>query len=209
MLTWIIGAGIAAAVSALVMASLISWLTERAYRPSLFALGGVLGAGYVSAVALWEMPVPYWMLTFFLVLIGAVDARTHEIHDLAVGACALCMVGISWAVGNGWVHMALGAVAGAGLYGTIYVVAHLVYKREAFGQGDVLFLGAVGIFLGPIFTLFAGLLTFYVALLGIVIYKIIGRVRHVKQEVAFAPFIGIAVYLTAAFGEAILRWYLG
>lgn len=69
----------------------------------------------------------------------------------------------------------LGGLIGFCLYFAIYFISKLVYKREAFGFGDVLYIASIGMFLGFSMTILASMLTFYVALFGIIIVKLIGN----------------------------------
>lgn len=102
----------------------------------------------------------------------------------------------------------LGVAVGFGGYLIIYAVARLIYKKEGFGFGDVLLMGAIGLTLGFKFTIIAALLSFYVALMFVLLLRIFGRRFQLKQEIPFGPYICIAALITVFYGESILNWYL-
>lgn len=98
----------------------------------------------------------------------------------------------------------LGAVIGFCAYLLIYLLARLVYRREAFGFGDVLLMGATGLFLGKNNVIVAAIMAFYVAMFAIIIRKLLGGKIKEKDEIPFGPFICIAVFITSIFGARII-----
>jgi len=101
----------------------------------------------------------------------------------------------------------LGLIMGFGFYFLIYFVVKILYKREAFGYGDVLLMGAAGLFLGLPKALLTCMLSFYVALFAIILMKIAGKKITAKQEVPFGPYICIAAFIASLFGDKILRLF--
>lgn len=101
----------------------------------------------------------------------------------------------------------LGLIAGFLLYLLIYLGAKAVYKKEAFGFGDVMLMGASGVFLGLRDTVLAAILSFYVALIVIIIMKIIGKKIKVSQEIPFGPYICIAVFIVSLYGNSLMEMY--
>ena len=184
----------------------------QAFKKMTFVgLAVTLALMMASAIAVlkWsEKPAADLFFSFFLLVVGGVDLKTKTIvvPSLLIGGGISAV--LAFASGMGIMDIALGGAVGFGVYYAIYAVAKLWYKREAFGYGDVLFMGAIGLFLGPWMTLLAGFLTFYVALVWIVIQKTIGRILSVKSEIAFAPYMAVAAWLTALFGNQIIELYL-
>ena len=104
----------------------------------------------------------------------------------------------------------LGAVVGFAFFLLIYLLSKLIYKREAFGFGDVLLIGSIGIYLGLAQTILVCLLSFLVAAVAIVGMQIVGRKKMSGQmEVPFGPYICIAAFIATIFGEQIITSYLG
>lgn len=94
---------------------------------------------------------------------------------------------------------ALGALAGAG----IFLFLLLVWPG-AFGGGDVKFLAAGGIFLGPAGTAVAFVLSVLLAGGSCVL-----RRRDGREEIPFGPFLAAGMGIACWWGEALWRWYVG
>lgn len=144
----------------------------------------------------------------FLAIVGLIDYHTKTIVDGMMYIGAILFAILSIVKGLELQALLLGGVVGLVSYGSIYVVAKFIYKREAFGFGDVMFMGVIGIYLGVKLTLLAALLTFYVALVWILINKIVGSVLKREMEVAFAPFMAISCIITMMFGDEIIQLYM-
>lgn len=188
---------------------LIQFFSEEKAQPiSVVVLSTLLVVlGYykygITLIGLYHLV--FWM---GLLVVGWVDYLTLSIVDFTVYALGL------WAflfrlflIGNS-VEGLIGGLVGFGLFLGIYLGAKWVYKKEAFGFGDVLLMGSVGIYLGFKLTLLASFLSFYVALVGIGIQKTLGKKIGLKQEVAFGPAICMAVILSVMYGETWLNWYV-
>lgn len=94
---------------------------------------------------------------------------------------------------------ALGALAGAG----IFLLLLLVWPG-AFGGGDVKFLAAGGIFLGPAGTAVAFVLSVLLAGGSCVL-----RRRSGREEIPLGPFLAAGMGIACWWGEALWRWYVG
>jgi len=103
----------------------------------------------------------------------------------------------------------LGAAAGFGAYLAIYLLARLMYKKEAFGFGDVLLMGTTGLFLGSGKIIVAAIMPFYIALAAIIAGKLLGKKVKRKDEIPFGPFICMAAYITSIFGNQITDFFGG
>ena len=184
----------------------------QAFKKKAFlGLALTLALMLIAAVAVlkWsQRPAADLFFSFFLLVVGGVDLKTKTIvvPSLYIGGGISAV--LAFFSGMPLSDILIGGAVGFGVYFAIYAVAKLWYKREAFGYGDVLFMGAIGLFLGPWMTLLASFLTFYVALVWIVIQKIVGRFISIKSEIAFAPYMAVAAWLTALFGNKIIELYL-
>ena len=144
----------------------------------------------------------------FLIIVGGVDQLTKSIVVFTIYVGGFVSAALALYFGMPLTEVLLGGVVGFILYLIIYLVAKQIYKKEAFGFGDVMFMGAIGVFVGPWFTLLASMLTFYVALAFIVMQKIIGKLLSRQSEIAFAPYMAVAAWLTSLFGAQIVELYL-
>ena len=109
-------------------------------------------------------------------------------------------------------QMLYGALAGLLFYGLIYLVARLLYRKEGFGFGDVLLLGAVGIFLGLEKTIITGFLAFYCSILYLLFFKLVRKGSLKDRPIPFAPPLCTAAFIMSLFGNEIATWlrtYLG
>jgi len=152
--------------------------------------------------------IPELVFMTFLIITGGIDALTKTVVVFLTGLGAVFLAIGAFMTGLTFLEIVLGGIAGFALYGLIYLVAKAIYKKEAFGFGDVLFMGAIGLFLGPWNTLLAGVLTFYVALVLILVQKVIGKVLKRTSEVAFAPYMAIAAGVVSLFSRSIVELYI-
>ncbi|MCA0386462.1 MAG: A24 family peptidase [Firmicutes bacterium] len=152
--------------------------------------------------------IPELVFMTFLIITGGIDALTKTVVVFLTGLGAVFLAIGAFMTGLTFLEIVLGGIVGFALYGLIYLVAKAIYKKEAFGFGDVLFMGAIGLFLGPWNTLLAGVLTFYVALVLILVQKVIGKVLNRTSEVAFAPYMAIAAGVVSLFSRSIVELYI-
>ena len=91
------------------------------------------------------------LLAIVMLKIAYVDFKEQYIYDIDIGIATIITIAHSLCTSN------LDASIFGGVYGfvigyVIYAVAKMVYGEEAFGFGDVLLLGVLGIFFGyPMF----------------------------------------------------------
>lgn len=91
-------------------------------------------------------------------------------------------------------------------YYIVYFLGYSMYKREAFGKGDVLYLGAIGTFLNANQVLNVAIISFFVSGFFIIITKLFKLSRKkssihsfLKTEMPFAPFISISALIVYLF----------
>ncbi|MCX6704337.1 MAG: A24 family peptidase, partial [Candidatus Woesebacteria bacterium] len=91
------------------------------------------------------------------------------------------------------------------LAATFLMLIHLITKGRGMGLGDVKFAVLGGLIVGPRLVpiwLFLAFLTG--AVIGIIL--ILGRKAHLKSQIAFGPFLVLAIPLALIYGEKILFW---
>ena len=92
------------------------------------------------------------------------------------------------------INMALGMLAGGGIFLLITLVGGVIYGKEAMGVGDVKFMAALGVYFGFTNTLIISLIAFLVgAIVGIVL--VIFRIKKANEYIPFGPFIVIATFM--------------
>lgn len=103
----------------------------------------------------------------------------------------------------------IGALSGFAVYFIIYFVAKLVYKKEAFGFGDVLLMCSVGLFLGWKNALLACMAAFWVAIIFVAVFRIpFKNADGEKKEIPFGPSICIASFIISLYGNEIIALYI-
>lgn len=148
-------------------------------------------------VSLWSMLLITMLMDFDHMIISDPVLAAFS----AVGAG--CIVMLRWPIMD---HV-LGAAIGFAVYFAIYFIAKLVYKREAFGFGDVLLMTATGLFLGWRSALLTAFLAFYAGLLFLIAYAVT-RKFHMKKEFPFGPSICLAAFATSLFGDKLIEMFV-
>ncbi len=146
-----------------------------------------------------------WVVLFAVAIIDYLTLTVVDAMVYGLGALGLVYHLI---IGTPLVESVIGLLAGFGMYLVIYLAAKAYYKKEAFGFGDVMLMGAIGIFLGLSRTFLVGFMAFYLALIGILIQKIAGKRFHLKEEIAFGPSICLSAWIVSIYGSKIIDWYL-
>lgn len=149
----------------------------------------------------------FWSM---LLVVTMIDWDHMIIMDAVLGVFSIINLGIvALGLRLSWTHYIMGVLTGLLFYGAIYFVAKFFYKKEAFGSGDIFLLAAVGIVFGPKMTFFAGILAFYIALLGIVLFRVFGKKIGRREEIPFGPAICISAFIVSIYGNELLNWLLG
>ena len=98
-----------------------------------------------------------------------------------------------------------GGLTGLACYGAIYLIVRFIFKKEGFGSGDVMLLGAIGFFVGPINTIMIAVLSFYVSI-PFVLIEIIKCKRVEKHfELPFGPAICLTTFIISLFPTEIYQ----
>lgn len=189
---------------------IIEKLSEEAVVTQRFkwAIYLVTFVGVFASLSYSERTIADLLFVTFLIMVGGIDHLTKSIVVMTIYVGGVLSAVLAFAYGMPLLEVLLGGAVGFLIYLAIYWLAKVFYKREAFGFGDVMFMGAIGVFLGPWNTVLAGLMTFYVALVFIVIQKIVGKLLSRQTEIAFAPYMAVAAWLVSLFGTQIVELYI-
>ncbi len=148
--------------------------------------------------------ISFWSM---LLIVTMIDWDHLVIMDIVLGIFSIINLGIiAFGLRYDWTHYIYGVVIGMVFYSIIYFVSKMIYKKEAFGSGDIFLIGAIGIVLGGKMTFVTSLLAFYVALFGILIFRLFGKKVGRQTEIPFGPSVCIAAFAMSIYGEEILAF---
>lgn len=171
----------------------------------------LLFAGTVVVIGVvWTLPAYLWFAATTLVLIFT-DLEHKRIpnrilYPSTVVAVILLAVG---AVGEAETAALLSALAGGGAYFALLLVIALI-ARGGFGMGDVKLGFLLGFFLtyGSWEQLWAGVFLAFLIGGGISILLLATRVKGRKDAIPFGPALVLGAWISLAWGEALVSWYL-
>ncbi len=147
------------------------------------------------------------LLPVFLSIV-LIDFKTMFIHDselIASAAIAIVYFILVWIRGNAIpLKNIYSALILLGIFFLIYFLGKIIYKKEAFGSGDVLLAPVIGIFL-PMEHLFTYMI---VATVSAAIYGVTVRILHKKESVPFGPFMIGAFYLVIFMGTELAKMFI-
>lgn len=155
--------------------------------------------------------ISFTSIVFFVVLtaIGLVDLFTKSIYDWMLFVAAIvCYALMIFLEGIAVQEIAYGLLTGLGLYGLIFLASYLYYRDEMFGMGDVFLNALIGGVLGWQRSIMTSFLTFFVAIVFVVLFKIWKRRSLKELEIPFAPAMVVSAGITYFFYEPILTAYL-
>jgi leader peptidase (prepilin peptidase)/N-methyltransferase len=101
----------------------------------------------------------------------------------------------------------IGSAAGGAAYFAVYFISKLVYKKEAFGAGDVELLAAAGFILKLRDVLIVAVFSFFVALFFVGVLRLFGSKFKFGQEIPFGPYVCLTSVLVVFFGDYFYRLY--
>lgn len=95
-----------------------------------------------------------------------------------------------------------------GLYGIIYIIAKWIYKREAFGLGDVYLMAIIGAVMSFDTIVLAVFLPFYIAPIFLLVRYLANRSNSFfKSEIPFGPYMCLAGWIAFIYGDIIMNMY--
>ena len=93
------------------------------------------------------------------------------------------------------INMALGMLAGGGIFLLITLIGGAIYGKEAMGFGDVKLMGALGLYFGLSNIIIIAIISFLIgAILGVIL--IVFRVKKSNEYIPFGPFIVIGTFVS-------------
>lgn len=175
------------------------YLVSELLTGGLFLLSFLRFARH-GGVPLLLTELTLWSLLF---VVGFMDWKEGVIMDSVLLIFTAAGVAARLCGGTPVREIVFGAAVGFALYGAVYLAARLLYGREGFGAGDVLFLTAIGTFLGPVQTLVCGVLAFYFCLLWIAVLWLKKKKALRDMEMPFAPPICLSAGVMLLFGSSV------
>ena len=93
------------------------------------------------------------------------------------------------------INMALGMLAGGGIFLAITLIGGVVYGKEAMGFGDVKLMGALGLYFGLSNIIVVTLLSFLIgAVLSIILLAT--KIKKMSEYIPFGPFIVMGAFIS-------------
>jgi len=196
----------------------VSWLLLRgrcracgAGIPVRYLLIELAGAG-CGLLAAWRFGpsltgVVALLFLIDLLAIAWIDWQHMIIpHTLTVSGLVIALAASPWS-GPGPVQALLGAGAGAGVILALSHGYRLVRGQPGMGGGDVMLMGMVGAFLGPVGVVMVLCLG---ALLGTLFALVRFRGALAGQaKLPFGTFLAVAAVASLLAGDLVVQWYLG
>ena len=112
-----------------------------------------------------------------------------------------CRPGWAWILR----HVLSGLLFGGALLGVSLLLDKLL-KRDSLGGGDIKLFAVVGLYLGPVATLFTVMLSCVFGLLPALVRR---RREGESKPIPFGPAISLAAALRLLYGDALTAWYIG
>ena len=100
----------------------------------------------------------------------------------------------------------IGAVTGLVFFLLIIFFSRLILKKDGMGLGDAKFMCVIGLMTGIVNTACVILFSFIFGSIGVT-FMLLRKKKVFGQEIAFGPYIVIAVMVMMFFGGDILNWY--
>ena len=151
----------------------------------------------------WSKDLLVLLLLVSLIIIVSIS----DLHNMLIPNQVLLFFGIILGIirlfiqTSPWWDAYAGAVLGFGL---LYLIA--VVSKGGMGGGDIKYFAVLGLFLGVKGILLTLFLAAFVGMLFGLVFMILGKLKR-KQPVPFAPFIGLAAWISYSFGEHIWKMY--
>lgn len=128
-----------------------------------------------------------------LLSIAFIDIKTGYLYDAMLGIYGLPLALLSALIDFDRLKSSLLSMLIVFLlYGLIYVLARLYYKREAFGTGDIFFVTIVAMNMQPFQAIVLAFMAFYIAAFYLLIKFVLGGKSGLSAEIAFCPYIAFA-----------------
>jgi len=167
----------------------------------------------MSAVLLvqfpWGWPLAAMLVfTWLLIAMSVIDIDHQILPDtLTLGLLWLGLLVNTQGLFTDLTSAVYGAAVGYGLLWSIFWIFKLLTGKDGMGFGDFKLLAALGAWLGlsaiPVIVLLSSIVGAVVGIAGIII---LGRDRQLP--IPFGPYLAMAGWIAALWGDQIVEWYL-
>ncbi|WP_281277699.1 prepilin peptidase [Thalassotalea mangrovi] len=177
--------------------------------PAIELVTGLLSVAIASHYGVTWVTVAMLLLTWCLVALTMIDFDKMILPDQMT--LPLVWIGLLLNLNGMFVSIetaVIGAVAGYMSLYTVFWLFKLVTGKEGMGYGDFKLFAVFGAWFGwqllPLLILMA---SFVGAIIGISLMVL--RNHEGSKPIPFGPYLAIAGWITALWGEGIWQWYLG
>lgn len=181
------------------------------FRLQALLSGGLMAVLFVSLV--WRFGISWQMLKFavlgsILVLVALIDYHSFLIPDRLLVTGLLAYIPLNLLCGVSLDHTLVQGLLGGWSVAVplllVVLAADAVMQQETMGGGDIKLFFLLGVYLGPLLTVFT---LFAACALGLA-----GQLAQQKLEPGkafpFGPFIALAVWPVLLWGTSLAQWYL-
>lgn len=178
--------------------------TLRLGEPLVLVFLLLYGLGYYYAYLIGPKDLLTYSYTglylSMLLSIAFVDIKTGYLYDFMLGFYAVLLALLSYVKDAELLRSSLLSMLIVFLfYGLIYVVARLIYGREAFGTGDIFFVTVVVMNMQALHAIVLAFLAFYVAAIYLLMRLFFKGRTALSAEIAFCPYIAAAALIMYLF----------
>ncbi len=184
-------------------------------------LTGVLFLLVFAKILYLGWPLTFLPLYFGLIMLAVctvfIDIKHRIIPDrityptMILGILSAMAFPETWRQSSHLLAAAFSIFTLLGSLGVMYLVSFFgekIFKQDAFGLGDVKYIGAIGACLGPLATFFILLIASILGTLFGVCGALVLRKPLSKMAIPFGPFLAFATYIWIVADYIIIRWYL-
>lgn len=146
------------------------------------------------------IPLLLILLSLFVIFISDLKYRIIPDEMIVVLLVGTVLYGLFNKIN--WQEHGLSSLAVTGLF----LLIILLTKGKGMGLGDVKYVLFMGLFLGPLGTITALYISFLTGA-AVSLILILGKLKSLKSQIAFGPFLIFGTIVSFYFGEAIQMWY--
>jgi leader peptidase (prepilin peptidase)/N-methyltransferase len=150
-----------------------------------------------------------WVFLCCLFCLSLVDLENYTIPDGCLVISALAWAVSAPFVGMSWGTIGVHVLSGLGFGGVILLLSlamDALLHKDSMGGGDIKLFAVMGLYLGPVASLFAVMLSCVFGLLFALLRRMGGEEG---EQIPFGPSIAAATAFMLLWGEALVQWYLG
>lgn len=177
-----------------------------------FVIEFITGLLFATAYYFFDFPYEFLFMVLFysmLLITAMIDIDEGYIYDSVLLIFSVPMLIIKFFILKGNIlQTIISGLLGTIIYLVIYFVSKKIYQREAFGMGDVHFMGVIGLMLDLRLTIICAFMSFVVALIIIIILSIFGQKFKLSQELPFGPYMCITAFILSILGERLIELYI-